>query len=252
MILVAAAAFALSLSGGSPVSEPRNTSSNPGSAPAAASANPSPYQSRDVAVGTFDRLTVSGPFEVGVVVSDAPARVLLQGPPALLADVIATVEGETLSIRFREGARWSWNPGSGVNVVVFTPNLAAINLRGAADVSVNGVRGEAFAAATEGAGSVRVTGLDVGRVRLVTGGAGGISVEGTAREATYVVGGAGSIEAMRLRVRNASIAIDGEGSSYANVSGTANISTTGGGRVEVVGGATCIKRPADSRQIECR
>ena len=251
MILVAAAAFALSLSGGSPVSEPLNTSSNPGSAPAAASANPSPYQSREVAVGRFDRLTVSGPFEVGVVVSDAPARVRLQGPPALLADAIVSVEGDTLSIRFREGAHWSWNPGSGVNVSVSAPSLASINLRGAADVAVYGVHGENFAAATEGSGTVRATGLDVGRVRLATGGAGGISVEGSAREAIYVVGGAGSIDAMRLRVRDASIAIGGEGSSYANVSGTANISMTGGGRVEVVGGATCIKRPADSLQIEC-
>lgn len=252
MILVAAAAFALFLSGGSPVSEPLNTSSNPGSAPSAASANPSPYQSRDVAVGTFDRLTVSGPFQVGVVVSNEPARVLLQGPPALLADTIVTVEGDTLSIHFREGATWSWNPGSGMNVVVFTPSLASVSLQGAADVEVNGARGETFAAATEGSGRVRATGLDVGRVRLVTGGAGGISVEGSAREATYMVGGAGSIDAMRLRVRNANIAVDGEGSSYANVSGTATVSMTGGGRVEVVGGATCIKRPADSRRIECR
>ena len=252
MILVAAAAFALSLSAGNPGSEPFNTSPNAVSAPSAASANPSPYQSRDVAVGRFDRLRVSGPFQVGVVVRDEPARVRLQGPPALLADAIVTVEGDTLSIRFREGATWSWNPGSGVNVVVSTPSLASVNLQGAADVAVYGVRGEAFAAATEGSVSVRATGLDVGRVRLTTGGAGDISVEGSAREASYVVGGSGSIDAMRLRVRNASIAIGGEGSSYANVSGTANISSTGGGRVEVVGGATCIKRPADSRRIECR
>jgi hypothetical protein len=252
MILVAAAAFAFSLSGGSPVSEPFNTAPNPVSAPSAASANPSPYQSREVAVGTFDRVTVSGPFQVGVVVGHEPARVRLQGPPALLADAIVTVEGDTLSIRFREGATWSWNPGSGVNVVVSTPSLASVNLEGAAVVEVYGVRGEVFAAATEGSGTVRATGLDVGRVRLATGGSGGISVEGRAREATYMVGGAGSIDAMRLRVRNASIAIDGEGPSYANVSGTATVSSTGGGRVEVVGGATCIKRPADSRRIECR
>jgi hypothetical protein len=60
---------------------------------------------------------VSGPFHVGVLVSDEPARVRLTGPPALLADTIATVEGNMLTIRFRDGASWSWNPGSGVNVV---------------------------------------------------------------------------------------------------------------------------------------
>ncbi len=252
VILIAAAAVALSLSGGSPVSERFNTSPNPVSTPSAAEANPSPYQSRDIAVETFDRLKVSGPFKVGVLVSDEPTRVRLQGPPALLADAVVAVEGGTLSIRFREGTTWSWNPGSGVNVVVSTPSLASVNVEGAADVEVYGVRGETFAAATEGSGTVKATGLDVGRLRLATGGSGGISVEGSAREATYVVGRSGSIDAMRLRVRNASIAIGGAGSSYANVSGTANISSTGSGRVEVVGGAACIKQPADSPRIECR
>lgn len=252
VILVAAAAIVLSVSGGSPLSDRFNSSPDPAAPLSAAEANPSPYQSRNIAVSTFDRLKVSGPFQVGVVVSDEPIQVRLQGPSALLADTIVAVEDGTLSIRFREGATWSWNPGSGVNITVFTPSLTSVNLEGAAVVEVYGVRGETFAAATEGSGTVKATGLDVERVQLATGGSGGISVEGSAREATYVVGGSGSIDAMRLRVRNAHIAIGGSGSSYTNVSGTANIASTGSGRVEVVGGATCIKQPAGSRRIECR
>lgn len=251
VILIAAAAIAFSLSGGSALSERSNASPDAVSTPYA-STSPSPYQSRDVAVGAFDRLQVSGPFKVGVIVSDEPVRVRLQGPPALLADTVVAVQGDTLTIRFREGAAWSWNPGSGVNVVVSAPSLSSVNLQGAADVEVYGVHGETFTAATEGSGSLRVRGLDVGRIQLATGGSGGISIEGSAREATYVIGGSGSIDAMRLRVRNASIATDGAGSSYANVAGTANISSNGSGRVEVVGGATCITQPANSPQVECR
>jgi hypothetical protein len=67
-----------------------------------------------------------------------------------------------------------------------------------------------------------------------------------------VVGGSGSIDAKRLRVERASIAIGGAGSAYADVSNAANISVNGSGRVEVVGGATCIKQPANSRQVDCR
>jgi hypothetical protein len=170
----------------------------------------------------------------------------------LLADTVVAVEGNTLAIRFREGATWSWNPGSGMNVVVSARSLASVNLQGAADVEIYGVHGDTFAAATEGSGVVKATGLDVGQVQLATGGSGGISVEGHAREATYVVGGSGSIDAMRLRVKDASISIGGAGSSYANVSGVAKISLSGNGRVEVVGGATCIKQPAKSPRIECR
>lgn len=252
LVIIIAAAIAFSAS--SWVAHPdRSTSFGARvSSPSAAEANPSPYQSRDVAVAAFDRLKVAGPFKVGVLVSDEPARVRLQGPSALLADVVVAVEADTLAIRFREGASWSWNPGSGVNVVVSAPSLASVNLEGAADVEVHGVRGESFAVATQDSGVVRVSALNVRRVQLATSGSGGITVDGSAGEAIYVVGGSGSIDAMRLRVKNASIAIGGAGSSYANVSGTATISSSGSGSVEVVGGATCIKRPANSRRIECR
>lgn len=251
VMLIAAAAIVLSQLGRSAHLERSDRIRGSASSTFAAEANPSPYPTREVAVGAFDRLKVAGPFKVGVF-SDEATRVRLQGPSELLADVVVAVEGDTLAIRFREGATWSWNPGSGVNIVISVPSLASVSLDGAADVEVYGVRGDSFAVATGGAGVVKATGLDVTRVQLATGGSGGITVEGSARDATYVVGGSGSIDAMRLRVRNASIALGGSGSSYANVSGTANISSVGSGRVEIVGGATCIKQPADSQQIECR
>jgi DNA-binding CsgD family transcriptional regulator len=253
VILVAAVAISLSLANGSaaskhPAAAPAGISTKPG----AAEQNPSPYQSRDFAVGRFDELKVSGPFKVGVLVSNEPAQVHLMGPPALLADTIATVEGGALTIRFREGATWSWNPGSGVNVFVSAPNLTTVKVEGASEVEIGGVHGDMFSAATDGSGTIVARGLDVGRVQLATGGSGGITVEGRAREGTYVVGGSGSIDAMRLRVENASIAIGGAGSAFAEASKGANISVNGSGHVEVVGGATCIKQPANSAQIDCR
>jgi len=253
LVIIAAAAITLSIANGSlaskhPITPPTVVSNGPG----AAEKNPSPYQSRDVPVGRFDRLRVSGPFMVGVLVSSEAARVHLMGPPALLADTITTVEGDTLTIRFREGATWSWNPGSGVNVFVIAPNLDAVTVEGAAEVEISGVRGDMLSAETEGSGTIAARELDVERVQLATGGSGGITVEGRAREGTYVVGGAGSIDAKRLRVENASIAIGGAGSAYADVSHAANVSVNGSGRVEIVGGATCIKQPINSPRIDCR
>jgi hypothetical protein len=67
-------------------------------------------------------LEVAGPFQVLVIVGQGSC-VELQGPPQLLGDTIATVERGTLTIRFRDDAKWSWNPGSGMNVVVFAPRL---------------------------------------------------------------------------------------------------------------------------------
>lgn len=218
----------------------------------AQNAQPNPYQTREVPVGAFERVEVSGPFRVGVFVGGEPGRVRLSGPPALLADAIAKVDGDTLTIRFREGASWSWNPGSGVSVFIPARRLVSARARGAADVEIDGAGGEAFSAATDGSASIALRGLESGRVQFATGGSGSISAEGKARQASYAVGGAGSIDAKRLRVETASIAIGGAGSVYADVSRTADVSVGGSGRAEVVGGAKCIGRPAKSPQIECR
>jgi len=253
VVLIIAAAFALSIAHGGLGSKRPNASPAPASNGRSASEqNPSPYQSRDIPIGSFDRLRVSGPFKVGVLISSEAARVHVMGPPSLLADTITTVEGDTLTIRFREGANWSWNPGSGVNVFVSAPNLEAVNVEGAAEVEIGGVRGDMLSAETNGSGSISIRQLNVQRVQLATGGSGGITVEGRAREATYVVSGSGSIDAKRLRAENASIAIGGAGSAYADVSNAANISINGSGRAEVVGGATCIKQPTNSPRVDCR
>jgi len=252
VILAAIAAIALPIINEGLVSRPANALAKPTATRPGAGDQPDPYQYRDVPAGAFDRVKVSGPFKVGVLVGAEPAHVQLVGPPALLDDTIATVEGDTLVIRFREGATWSWNPGSGVNAVVFVPNVTSVSAERAAEVEVGGVRGYRFSAATDGSASIVVRGLDVEHVQLATGGAGGIAAEGSARDGTYVVGGAGSIDAKRLRVESATIAIGGAGSTYADVSRRANISVTGGGRADVVGGATCIEQPANSPQVACR
>lgn len=214
-------------------------------------ANPSPYKTRDIPVGSFDRIEVSGPFMVWVI-SDSPAQVQLSGPPALLSDTEASVRDGTLIIRFRDGANWSWNPGSGVNVTVRTPSLRAVSASGAARIEVHGMQGEEFSAATNGSGSIAIEGLSANEVNFAVSGSGSIRAEGTAEQAQYAIGGSGSIESKRLRVENADIAVGGSGSVHADVSDLANIAVRGSGAVEVVGGAQCIKSPPDSPRIVCR
>lgn len=251
MILLATVTIALAFSHNEPSA--LHSDPTPGQIPATtAEANPSPYPVLDVPVAKFDKLEVAGPIQVAVISSKEASRVQLQGPRALIADTVVAVKDGTLNIRFREGAKWSWNPGSGLNVVVWTSSLSSINLEGAGEVEIFGLKGETFAATTEGAGSVKATGLAVGKVQLATNGAGGISVAGSAREATYSVGGAGSIDAMRLRVTNARIAVAGSGSSYANVSGEAEVALSGSGSIEVVGGGACRMQPSNSDRVDCR
>jgi DNA-binding CsgD family transcriptional regulator len=253
VILTTAAAIAVAISNGGQAPSGAHTPTEAVAQQHGTEAQiPDSYEQRDVPIGTFDRIEVTGPFKVGVLVGQELAEVRLVGPPAMLDDTIATVEGGTLIIRFREGASWSWNPGAGVNIVVFAPRLDSARLTHAGTVEIFGVRGNVFSATTDGSGSITVRDIQSERVMFASGGAGGITAEGTAREGTYVVGGPGSIDAKRLRVESASVAIGGAGSVHADVSGTANVSLAGTGRAEIVGGAACIKQPAMSPRIECR
>lgn len=215
-------------------------------------AQPNPFQTREMPVTSFDGLEVAGPFKVFVLAGQEPGKVSLVGPPALLNDTLATVSGKKLTIRFRDGANWSWNPGSGVNVVVTAPSLTSARVQGAAQVEIDGPKGDTFSAATDGAGSIALHQLNARRVLFATGGSGSITAEGIADEGTYAVGGSGSIDAKRLRVQTARIALGGAGSIYADVSRTATISAGGSGLVDVVGGASCIKSGANPQHIECR
>lgn len=253
MFLIATAAFALTLSGEQTHSqevEPASVSTSS----SAAERDPNHFPVVTIPVDEFDQLEVTGAFKVYVFVSEGPRDVSLVGPRSMTADVIATVDDGILTIRFREGAERSWNPGAGVNVSISTPHLSSVKIDGPTTMEINGPKGDSFAATTQAAGSIEVTRLDVSKVDLATKGAGSISVGGSAREAIYSTEGAGSIDAKGLRVSNATIAVGGAGSVYADVSGEAEISLlqSRGGRVEVVGGGACNPQPATSDRIDCR
>ena len=253
MILLTTVALALTQSD-SELSLPHSAAASEQVPASNSERNPSPYPVLHVPLTEFDEVQVSGAIQVLVMAGGETSRAQLQGPRALIEDAIVTVEDGVLTIRYRESAKWSWNPGSGLNVVVWTPSIASIEVQGPAPVKVWGPQGTSFAATLQAAGQIEITDLDVETVRLVTNGSGSISASGSAREATYAVGGAGSIDAMRLRVTNAEIDIGGAGSNYANVSSEAQISLKrrSSGRVEVVGGGTCFSQPANADRVECR
>ncbi len=214
--------------------------------------NPSPYETRDESIAPVDAVVVEGAFRVSILTTADAPHVSFHGPAALVADAQATISDGTLTISFKDNEPWSWNPGSGVNVVVSLPSIASVRTAGPAQIMVFGAKVEDFAAATDGAGQIEVERLDAGTVTAAIGGSGAIRLEGIARKASYAIGGAGSIEGKRLRVAHAHIAIGGAGSVYADVSDTAQIAVSGAGRVDLVGGADCTVQPPDARNVECR
>lgn len=225
-----------------------------GQAGAQGDRNPSPYQSRTEAFAQASKLEIDGAFKVFVMSGTSERSVVLSGPPELLADVETRVEDGVLTIGFRKGADWSWNPGSGMNVVVNMPVLEGVETHGPAQVEALALQARVpdFAAAVNGAGRITVQKLKADRVQLAVGGSGSVQADGKAGDVAYSVGGAGSIEAKRLRATNGAISVGGPGAVFADISGAANINVGGPGTVEVVGGATCTTRAPRPSQVECR
>lgn len=226
-----------------------------GEAAAQGDRNYSPYSARSEPITGVRKVKVDGAIKVFVMSgSNRESSVTLSGPPELLADAVTRVEDGVLTIGFREGADWSWNPGSGMNVVVLLPALEGIETDGPAQVeTVNvGVSVPKFAATVNGAGKISVDEVRAESVQLAVGGAGSIRIGGTAGDVAYALGGAGSIDAKRLRAATGAISLGGAGSVFADISGAAQINVGGPGRVEVVGGASCTTSAPRPSQVECR
>lgn len=216
--------------------------------------NPSPYQTRVEEIAKVGKVKVNGPFDVLVLAGGAENTVTLFGPPELLADASARIEDGVLVIGFREGAQWSWDPGSGMHAVVNLAALESVETDGAAHVETvsTGTAVPSFSAAVNGSGKIKISQLDAQSVRLALGGSGSIDIDGKAGEVAYAIGGPGTIDAKGLRAASGTIAVGGAGTVYADIAGAVQISVGGPGKVEVVGGATCTTRAPRPEQVECR
>jgi hypothetical protein len=217
--------------------------------------NPSPYIARSEPISGVRKIKVEGAINVLVMSGQVPeSSVTFSGPPELLADAVTRIEDGVLTISFREGADWSWNSGSGMNVVVRLPALEGIETNGPAQVeTVNlSVAVPTFSATVNGAGKIAANDVRAENVQLAVGGSGSIRISGTAGDVAYATGGAGSIDAKRLRATNGAISLGGPGAVFADISGAADINVGGPGTVEVVGGATCTTRAPRPSQVECR
>lgn len=211
---------------------------------------PGPQVSRNYQIGAFDKLAVSGPYEVNVVSGGAPG-VSAQGGSNLLDETEVVVENGTLKIRpkKRNGVHFNWHDGK----AVFTVNAAALHgaaIAGSGGINVDKVAGD-FEGEVAGSGDLKLASVAGGAIKLAIAGSGGIDAAGKADSVDYSIAGSGDIRAGGLASRTADVSIAGSGNVAANVSDTADVSIMGSGNVEVGGGAKCKVSKAGSGDVRC-
>ena len=211
---------------------------------------PGPEVSRSYQVGAFDKLAVSGPYEVNVVSGGAPG-VSAQGGSNLLDETEVVVENGTLKIRpkKRHGLHFNWHDGK----AVFTVNAAALHgaaIAGSGGINVDKVAGD-FEGEVAGSGDLKLASVAGGAIKLAIAGSGGIDAAGKADSVDYSIAGSGDIRAGGLAARTADVSIAGSGNVAANASDSADVSIMGSGNVEVGGGAKCKVSKAGSGDVRC-
>jgi len=213
-----------------------------------------PATTRNFQVAGFERLEVSGPYEVIVATGSAPA-VRASGGERAIERMIVEVENGTLKIttKKRSGMNFGWSDGrQPVKLAVTVPRLTAAEIAGSGSISVDKVAGDRFDAGIAGSGALRLGQVEVKHLKAGIAGSGEINAgQGRAAIVDYEIAGSGGIDAERLVAETASVSIAGSGEVTANATGTAQVDIAGSGDVRMTGGAKCTVSKAGSGNIHC-
>jgi hypothetical protein len=211
-----------------------------------------PTARRDFQVGQFQSLSLTGLSDVNVVVGGAPS-VRAEGDAEMIERLeIAVVDGD-LRIGFKDGSslRSMFGRHRTVTVHVTVPSLAAANLTGSGDISIDRVQGERFAGSITGSGDIKVGAMRVGEAAFNLSGSGEIQAAGTAQRTAVSLTGAGDIELGRLESRTMTISLMGPGDVNARATETAQVSLMGPGDVTISGPARCQIEHRGPGNVRC-
>jgi hypothetical protein len=171
-----------------------------------------PASAEDRPVGAFQAITLEGAAQLDILVGPAPS-LSVTGSQKARADFTTRVEGDTLHLD-SHSSLWQANPGK-IVVRVTVPQLSSLKVRGAGEISVGGVSGDA---------------LDV-----LFDGAANLEANGTVGTLTVQMNGAGKMDLSRLEAVSAIVTANGAGSIDVNSTGSLNATVNGVGSIDYYG-----------------
>ena len=200
---------------------------------------------RTYTVGSFDRVRVTGPFEVRLTVGESPGA-HADGDADLLDQVDVRVSGNTLVVSMGVngwGERGA-SPSAVPVVTLSTPRLSSAIVNGGGRLSIENMEGQALTLMVTGSGSIDATGLDARQLDATVIGSGSLHLAGEAAKAHLSSNGPASIDAAQLAVDDLTIRTDGAGDAHVAARYTADVNAIGVGRVIVEGTPACTVRPS--------
>ncbi len=210
---------------------------------------------RTYVLTNFDRVRVDGPFEVRLTVGGVmTARGSAQGDDRMLGTIDISVQGTTLTVR-RNNNGWGEQgrpEGPAPVIDLAVPVLRSAMVVGGGRLSIGGrVRAQRLDLQVTGTGVIDARDTDADELNATLIGGGNVAVAGVARRARLMTNGAGSLDATALVANDLAVRLDGPGETRATARYTADLTSTGLGRITVSGGAKCLKHAQAGGPITC-
>lgn len=211
-----------------------------------------PAIDRTYPVGSFDRITVAGPYDVTVTTGGQPGVVAHGGEAILAATEIVVENGElTIGPKQKKNFRWNWGKDDKVRVEVSAAALRGATIAGSGTVQIDRVAGSDFEGEVAGSGDLGIAQMDAGKVAMAVAGSGNVRAAGKARALDVSIAGSGNVDLAGLEVVAADVSIAGSGNVRARATGTAAVSIMGSGDVEIIGGAKCTVSKQGLGNVRC-
>lgn len=215
-------------------------------APAAGSGS-----TRSFAVRDFTGVTLRGSDDVDVRVGST-FSVRAEGPSAELDKLRIERVGDMLRVGRKNRIGFIWGGDHrGVTVFVTMPRIAAAQIAGSGNLTVDRVEGADFDGGVAGSGNLKVGQLTATRAKLSIPGSGEITAKGQVGQLTVDLAGSGNIDAAGLRARAATVSLAGSGNVRAEVVGAATVSLVGSGDVDLGRAAKCTTTKVGSGEVHC-
>lgn len=212
-----------------------------------------PSVQRSFEVGSFEAVSLAGPYEVVVTVGPA-ASVRAEGDANEIERMEVRVSNGELEIGRERRAGWmtGWRRNRApVTVYVTAPALRAAQIAGSGNMSIDKVEGRSFEADIAGSGDMKIAALRVEQARFEIAGSGDIVAAGAAREVAVSVAGSGDVNLDGLETENARVEVVGSGDVRTRAMATADVSIMGSGDVFVRGPAKCTVSKMGSGELRC-
>lgn len=208
---------------------------------------------RSYSVGSFERVRVEGPFEVRIVTGASPGA-RASGDNAIIDQLDIAVNGTTLVVRL--GSRgWGERPSNATIVptvvTLSTPRLIAASVLAGGRVTVGTMKAQRVDLSITGAGTLDVPRVDTDQLISTVVGTGAITVGGRASRARLQTNGPGTTDASTLVTNDLIVRVEGAGETRASARYTAQVTSTGLGKVTVLGTAKCTVTALAGGPVSC-